>query len=381
MVIVSLRSLIVSWYNPWKHAPLPPPRDISILQGSDLSDEKTRAEIEQLRVEILDQRSWRTKLLLSLLIPIGGTLAFLNTWHNDHSASLEHRIDQTYSDAAKQLSDSDASVRLNGIQTLSSLVRERGWFSRHFSTTDECGYPDDLRSRESIALIIGHLTSEQDSSVLDAIAQVADTHPCLTIKPLLSVNRSAGVLFARKAGAFGGIYQLRNLKAARFRGSDEEFNGLRTGAIADLNAITLRTGSPFQAADKLNERFVSRTFFASTCPFLNLFDNDMRLTMSAGLHISLLAKMPPASQLQASLKEAEDAAALLEKTSYVLAHVLKTDRGMAQLQAVARKENLHGVAVVVGEMSPETVDQLKRMGAYVQQLGVEGQCILPANVR
>src|ERR1700712_3282094 len=83
VVIASLRSLIVSWYNPWKHAPLPPPRDISILQGPDLSDEKTRAEIEQLRVEILDQRSWRTKLLLSLLIPIGGTLAFLNTWHTD----------------------------------------------------------------------------------------------------------------------------------------------------------------------------------------------------------------------------------------------------------------------------------------------------------
>jgi hypothetical protein len=367
----------VSWYAPWKHAPLPPSRDISALHGSDLSDEKTRIEIEQLRVEILDQRSWRTKLLLSLLIPIGGALAFLNTWHHDHAANIDHRIDQTYTDAAKQLSDEDASVRLNGIQTLSSLVKERSWFSQHFSSSDDCGYPNDLRSRESVALIIGHLVSENDSSVLDAIAQVADTHPCLTIKPLLSVNRSAAVLFARTAGTFGGIYESRILKISHFRGSDEDFEKLRTSAIADLNAVTLRTGSPFQAADKLNETFVSRTFFVSACPFLKLFDNDMRLTMSAGLSGALLDSPPPVAQLQTSMENTVSAAALLEKTSYVLAHVIKTDRGMTELKAVARQENLHGVAVVVGDMSPDTISQLKSMGAYVQQFGVEGTCVIP----
>lgn len=369
----------MSWFSRFKRT-LPPQPDVAKLRGEELADERARTEIEKMRVETIDERSWRTKLLLSLVVPVVAALAFLNTWYSDHAADRQHRSDQLYTDAAQQLSSNDASVRLNAILTLGSFVTEQGWLTRTFDTSassGDCGKFESVRGRQSVALIIGQLVDEQEASVLDAIAKTADEHPCLTIEPLLSVDRSAAVQFARAAGTFAGQYILRTQNVTSVK-DGKHYRDLSQQAIEDISAITMRTGSPFEAKDMMNESFVSRTFFANKCPFLDLYDKQLRLTMSVGLRSPLLARPPSAEAIQTSLKKMEDAAAVLEKSSYVLAQMADTSKGLLQIQRSAAQQNLYGTAIVVGEITPsQTIADLRSLGAYVQQLGVEGTCSIP----
>jgi hypothetical protein len=372
----------MSWFGLWKQPPPASPSNLAALHREELADEKVRVEIEKLRVEASDERSWRAKLLLSLIIPLGGAVAFLNTWHSDHASERARRSEQLYTDAAQQLSSQETSVRLNAILTLSAFITERGWLAQRFlagNAAGDCGSSESVRGRQSVALIIGDLISEPDASALDTIANVADAHPCLTAEPLLSADRSAAVQFARAAGSFAGKYILRRKKAVAFPASDDRYQALRQQAIGDINNITLRTGSPFEARDLLNESFVSRTFLSIKCPFFGLFDKQLLLAMSVYLTSPLQASTPDVGAVQSSLQKMEDAAAVLEKSSYVLAKLASTARGMDELQRVSKRENLYGVAIVVGQMEPSTITKLQGLGAYVQQYGVEGVCTIPQN--
>jgi len=370
----------MSWLSRWMHHPIAERRNLDELQGDALADEAKRTEIEKMRVEIRAERSWRTKLFLSLVIPIGGAIAFLNTWYSDHAADRKARSEQVYTDAAQQLNSADASVRLNAIQTLNTFISTTTWVSRvshPLSQPDACGRFDDIRSGQSVGLIIGHLTSEPDPSVLEAIAAVAVAHPCLTVTPLLSADRSAAVQFSRAAGTFGGLYILRQKKAVSLP-EGPELDKLRESAIESISDITLRTGSPFEAKDMLNTSFVSRTFLSTKCPFFKLFDRQQRLTLSTDLAAPLLDKPPDIKDVQNSLQSMEAAASILEKVSYVLTTFVEQTAGMNQLQQPGQNKDLYGVAIVVGELDPATIAKLQTLGAYVQHYGVEGNCVKPS---
>jgi len=367
----------MSWFNFWTQAPLPPARDLAGLSGSDLADEHARTEIEKMRVEILDERSWRTKLFLSLIIPVGGALAFINTWMNDRSSDRQHRNDQLYSDAAKELSNTaDPSVRQNAIETLDQFVEDRSWLSKR---RHECAPVDDLRSKQSVALIMGHLSLEQDTNVLRSIASAVEAKPCQYIPQLLSVDRTAAASFARAAGNFGGLYTLARHRAKSIGGDDHEIAALRDAAILDIEVITLRTGSPFEAENRLNNKFASRTFFSTGCPYVGLFENQMRLTMSSGLPLALLASPPKLPAVVSAEQAMEQSAVVLEKASNVLASIANTETGMEELREATAGTDLYGVAIVVGEIGDAAkVAELQKKGAYVQQFGVDGVCTLPS---
>jgi hypothetical protein len=381
--------LIVNWFSRWKPEPPPPVRDVTTLSGTELEDEHVRVEIEKMRAEAADERAWRAKLLLSLIVPLGAALAFCFGWWKDHSADREHRETQVYADAAQQLSSNDAAVRLNAIHTLDSFVHQQSGFASFFaspsSTGMDCEAGDDLRARQSVALIIGRLSEEQDAEVLDAISTVAADHPCLTLDPLLSVDRTAAVQFARAAGNFTAIYLLHKQKRVALDQGGSGADSLSQASTDVLDAVTTRSGSPFEAKDALNQVFVSAPLVTSgsICPFAELYNKQFELTASSALSSPLLQKPPSAADVRAAMQQMQTAAALLEKASYVLGRLATSKAnqehkrsGIDLLTQNAAPGSLFGVAIVVGELDESTVTSLQRLGAFVQQSKHPNTCPL-----
>ena len=352
--------------------------DLLALKGEDLNDEKTRYEIRKLRLEVQESSSWRTRfwvtLFLSILVPVGGIITFTNAWFGAHASERKHVNDDLYNRAAEQLSSKDASVRLNEVITIETLMHAhkprfiRGTLNRIIGKNDS--ELSQERNRESMALLIGRLSSETDQAVLDQIASTASKNPADAIQPLLSVNRSAAVHFARASGDFSASYILRNGHKTSMSEDDPRYKPATEGAITAINIVTLRTGSPFEAKNAKNGVFASIDFFEQRiCPFRELFLKEQSLNLSSGFRSALLDRPPTTKVVVQNLDKMAETASVLEKSSYVLGRLADDEKtwGEAWAQHEKAGEDLYGVAVVVGEFKSSTVNRLRALGAYVEQ--------------
>ncbi len=169
---------------------LPPEGGLAALTSEQLEEEKTRSEIGKLRIEIQELRAWRSKLVftatLSVLAPLGSVLLFLVGWFGSHASERIHQNDDLYNRAATQLASSNASERLSAVTTLDHFAAPEGptdfrSYSEHLFSSKSSASIAAARPQETMALLVGRLSVEDDSAVLDAIAR----RRCQRIPPTL----------------------------------------------------------------------------------------------------------------------------------------------------------------------------------------------------
>ncbi len=337
-----------------------------------LDAEKTRNEIAKLEVEVQELKAWRWKILLTTLTPVGSVLLFLIGWHSTHLSERRQQNQDLYSRAAKQLSNSDASVRLSGVKAIDAYIEtsETTNFQSIFTSKTAAAMNEERKS-EAMSLIIASLLHEDDPAVLATISQEVKRYPDQSVDPLVSENKAAAVAFARAAGVYSGLSVLRmNRKASFFE--DDWKHRVRYGmpdyndpTITDIVIITLRTGSPFEATDTYNQRFTSRNFLTTPkCPLKDLFTHQQILAMNSGLNDFSRSKPPTGKELQAALKRVIETAAVLERSSYLLADFAQNNWKTLKEWSTKGHKSLYGAAIVVGQSDRGTVNNLRSLGAY-----------------
>lgn len=356
-----------------------------------LEAEKTRNEIAKLQIEVQELRAWRWKVLLTALTPIGSVILFLLGWHASHLTERRQQNQELYTRAAKEVASHDASIRLAGIKAIDTYidVSESGLIDRlsqwAFSSTNSAALERE-RKQESMALVVGSLLRENDPAVLQAISEEVTKHPDESIDPLISANKAAAVEFARAAGIYSGLSVLR-LKHATSYSQDRWIaiteNRTQDPTISDIDIVALRTGSPFEGTDTYNQRFPARDFLTrGTCPFKELFDNQQTLTMGSDLNDHTRTKPPTPKEVEKALARVIDAAAVLERSSYILGSVAKQRWSAIQKWHTEQHKDLYGTAVIVGQPGKQAVASLRSLGAYFNSpeynLNNSG-CSLPPN--
>lgn len=340
------------------------------LQRDQLEDEKTRNEIGKLKIEIQELQAWKSKLIftgaLAILAPLGSIILFLTGWFGSHSAERMHQNEELYNHAAAQLSSSDASVRLSAVSTLDHFAHPGGsallgrLAERAFTDRDSRLVASE-RPREAIALLIGRLPFEDDQAVLDAIAREVAKYPEESVVPLVSMNKTEAVTFARAAGQFSGLSVLARLHRKSVEQDDLPGHGTCDDSITDIANAVLRTGSPFEASLKSNQQFSPRDFLTNPrYPFRELFQKQQRLALSSEMNAILRDRPPTAAELSHALQDALVAAAKLERSSYILGNMA------SQRRDLFRGTDLYGTAVVVGDLSPGAAQNLIAQKVYFQ---------------
>jgi len=219
-----------------------------------------------------------------------------------------------------------------------------------------------------MALLIGSLSRENDPAVLNAIAEGVITNPEKAVDPLISENKTSAVLFARAAGEYSGLSVL-HIKQAKSFMQDEWHQISKVGddatkgdvTIGDLAAIVIRAGSPFEATAKLNQQFPARDFLTNRkgCPFYAIFSHQQSLSMGSGLTDVTRTSPPSAKDVQLAIARVISTATALESSSHILGKLA------AEKWDVLKSEDLYGTAVIIGEYTPEVVNDLRSRGAYV----------------
>lgn len=357
----------------------------------ELGAEKTRNEIAKLNIEIQELKAWRWKVILTALTPIGSVFLFLLGWYGSHLTERRQQNQELYTRAAKELASQDATVRLSGVKAIDTYidVSKPGLFGTisqlAFSSTGTAELERE-RKLESMALIVGSLSHENDPAVLEAIADEVAKHPEESVDPLISANKAAAVRFARAAGMYSGLSVL-HLEHAKFYPQDRwakvtERDGLDP-TISDLDVVTLRTGSPFEGSDTYNQRFLAINFLTNgTCPFKELFDNQQTLTMGSDLNDHSRVNPPTPKELAAALVQVIDAAAVLERSSYILGSVAKTSWSAIETWHSEQHKDLFGTAVIVGKPGKTAEANLRSLGGYFNSTEDNPHnpgCIVPSN--
>jgi hypothetical protein len=339
-----------------------------------LETEKTRSEIAKLQIEVQELRAWRWKIALTALSPIGSVILFLVGWYASHFTERRQQGQELYARAATELASQDATVRLSGIKAIDTyiVVSESGPFGQisqwAFSATNSSALESE-RKQESMALIVGSLSHENDPAVLEAISDEIAKHPDESIDPLISENKAAAVQFARIAGIYSGLSVLR-LQRARFYSQDRwiEMTDRRKQdpTISDIDIVALRTGSPFEGTDTYNQRFLAIDFLTQRkCPFKQLFDNQQTLTMGSDLNDHTRTNPPAPKEVEAALAHVIDAAAVLERSSYILGSIVKKNWPAIQKWHTEQHKDLYGTAVIVGQPGETAAVHLRSLGGYL----------------
>jgi hypothetical protein len=367
-----------------RKAPSEAKPELRQMDDAGLEREKTRIEIEKLRIELNELRFWRRKWILttvlSVAVPVGGIIAFTATWVTGHVAERKHERDDRYNKAVEQLSSPDASVRLNAVATLQSLMcsgivrsadadpdgcpSESRWDHFWNDVTGTTSVEEiRIRTRDGTAVVVGRLVPETDPAVLKGIANTAAAHLNASIHPVLSLNRSAAVTFARASGDYAGVYILNNANKVSMNTDEAGYEDFVRSAVNAIDAITLRTGSPFEIEGKLNASFVSREFLVQPkCAFREVFRKQRELMLASDLDSSWF-KMPPGpADMVQKMDAMEKAAIVLEKSSFVLVSIAQDKEGLSKLL----QNDLYGVAIVVGELNTAVADKLRGDAAFVQ---------------
>lgn len=343
-------------------------------------EQKAQCELEKLRIDIEEARAWRGKLLLTLLTPIGSVILFFVGWHSTHQTERRQQNQDLYARAAKQLANrDDATVRLSGVRAIDAYIEtsENGPFQILPPSRSETSLREQKKS-EAMALVIADLLHENDPAVLGAISEAVKKNPEQSIDPLISENKAAATSFARAAGFYSGLSVLRIRHKASF--FEDDWNRItKRGTshyddptIDDLVVITLRTGSPFEATNTYNQRFTSRVFLTTpkNCPFKDLFEHQQLLAMNSALHDFSRRFPPTAKELQAALQRVIDTAAVLERSSYLLADFAQKNESALDAWAKQPHHDLFGAAIVVGRPKEKTIEKLRSLGAFY---GAPGQ--------
>ena len=344
---------------------------LAVLDGNQLDAEKTRTEISKLQLEMQELRAWRSKLIftatLSILAPLGAIFLFVTGWFGSHAADRIHQNDDLYNRAATELASPDASVRLSAVTTLdhfAARTRPSGFASfaeRLFGSKDSNAVAKE-RPRETMALLIGRLSAEDDQAVLNAIAQEVSKNPGDSVIPLTSINKTAAVGFARASGELSGLEILSARHLREFNQDDLSGGGTSDPSITDVVNIVLRSGSPFEATARLNQQFSSRDFLTNGhCPFRELFKKQQRLSIYSDMNDLSRPSPPSASDLQHAIDQVVEAAAKLERSSFILGGLATSDWD------VLASEDLYGTAIVVGDLNADVVAKLRYQGAYFQE--------------
>jgi hypothetical protein len=343
---------------------------LATLDGDQLDAEKTRSEISKLRLEVQELRAWRSKLIftaaLSVLAPLGSILLFVIGWFGAHTADRIHQNDDLYNRAATQLASPDASVRLSAVTTLdhfaapSKALGFASFAERVFSSKDSIAVAKE-RPRETMALLVGRLSVEDDQAVLNAIAAEVSKNPADSVIPLISMNKTAAVGFARAVGELSGLAILNTRLMKALNQDDLPDGGANDPSVTDVVNVVLRSGSPFEATARLNQQFSSRDFLTNRrCPFRELFKKQQRLSLYSDMSDLSRPSPPGATAVQRGLDQVVAAAAKLERSSYILGSLATSDWN------VLASEDLYGTAVVVGDLNPGVIANLRSRGAYFQ---------------
>lgn len=343
---------------------------LASLLGDELNAEKTRSEIRKLHLEVQELRAWRSKFVftatLSVLAPLGTIFVFVIGWFGSHAADRTHQNDDLYNRAAIQLASPDASVRLSAVTTLDHFAAPvkssalASFAERVFSSRGSIDVANERR-RETMALLVGRLSVEDDQAVLDAIAQEVLKNPEDSVLPLVSMNKTSAVAFARAAGQLSGLEILSAKRAKALHQDDLPDGGANDPSVTDVVNIVLRSGSPFEATAKLNQQFSSRDFLTNgRCPFRELFKKQQRLSLYSDMNDLSQPGIPTPGDLQTGIREVMAAAAKLERSSYILGSLAASDWN------VLANQDLYGTAIVVGDLNPSVIAKLRSRGAYFQ---------------
>jgi hypothetical protein len=212
-----------------------------------------------------------------------------------------------------------------------------------------------------MALLIGRLSVEDDQAVLDATAQEVSKNPKDSVIPLISMNKTAAVGFARASGDLSGLAILSARHIKSLNQDDIPDGGVNDPSITDVVNIVLRSGSPFEATARLNQQFSSRNFLTNgRCPFRELFKKQQRLSLYSDMNDLFRPSPPSANDVQRAIGQVVAAAAKLERSSYILGSLATSDWN------VLASEDLYGTAIVVGDLNPDVVAKLRSRGAYFQ---------------
>jgi len=340
------------------------------LFGESLEAEKTRSEINKLRVEVEELRAWKSKLVftsvLAVFAPLGSIVLFFVGWFGSHASERIHQGDELYNRAATQLSSPDASVRLSAVTTLDHFAQPPastsiGVLSERLFTSRDSVSIARQRPQETMALLIGRLSVEDDQAVLDAIAGEVSKNPIDSVTPLLSMNKTAAVGFSRAAGQFSGLSILKTRRLRSLEQDDLAGKGACDPSVTDVVNVVLRTGSPFEATARFNQQFASKDFLTNArYPFRELFKKQQRLALSSDMSDVIRPAPPSDAEVEKALAAVIEAAAKLERSSYILGS-LATERW-----DVLEPKDLFGTAIAVGDITPEVVTKLRSRGAYFQ---------------
>jgi hypothetical protein len=297
-------------------------------------------------------------------VPLGSVIVFISGWFGAHAAQRLHENDDLYNRAATQLASPEASVRLSAVMTLDQFSKPPvtswvGSYSEKIFASKNSREIAAERPRSTMALLIGRLSTEDDPAVLDAIALEVAANPEDSVAPLLSMNKTAAVKFARAAGEYSGLSTLRVRRVKSYSQDDLPDGGASDPSVTDVVAIVLRTGSPFEATAQLNQQFQSRDLLTNPhCPFRELFKKQQRLALSSDLSDVVRTKPPQPDEMVAVRKQLIDSAATLERSSYILGR-LATEEWLS-----LRGKGLYGTAIIVGELGDDVIKNLQLNGAY-----------------
>jgi hypothetical protein len=376
------------WFAPTRISQ-PVMDDLTSMSTPELADEKARLDIRKLRLDLAANTSWRTKVivtpLVSVLVPLVGILTFANTWYGSHSAERKQTVTDAYRRATEELNEQQASVRLSGASALRTLMATpaNGILRRSFNRIIGRGDQNltSFPAEEGMGILISRIAAEDDPEVLSQIANIAKEHPRESISALLSLNRGAAVHFARAAGDFSATFILASQHKTSLSDYDPAYRGTTAASVETITDITRRSGSPFEATDMRNATFPSRNFLTiANCAFYELYKNEQDLELGSAMQLAWSDKPPNTQALRASMERVAATAAVLEKSSFVLANVAEDARRRAEapgakasdqapwnlLMRSARSDDLDGVAIVVGELDAETIAAVRRHGAFVQ---------------
>jgi len=349
---------------------------LDLMDDGQLAKENVRAELAKLMFEFEEQRSWRWKVLFtSIIAPFGSVILLLVGWYGSHVAERRHQVEDVYTAAAKQLASSDPAVRLSAVKTLDQYMvgSDTSWLAQTSERIFASRTSRDLteeRSRTTMALLIGSLLRENDPSVLDAIADATEHHPEEAADPVISMNKTAAVTFARAAGGFAGLSILHGDNALSFKDEDVS-EGVRDKVLDDIDIFVLRTGSPFQASTRFNPRFSPKDMLVNgrTCQFNEIFDNRRTLTMGVGVNTVLRRQTPDIQELKAAMENVISSAATLERSSYILGKLIDKHRNIIDETKSAPASgfvfDLFGTAVIIGKPDdPAAIVDLRKRGGY-----------------
>jgi hypothetical protein len=190
------------------------------------------------------------------------------------------------------------------------------------------------------------------------------------------MNKSEAVDFVRKSGTFAGLSILLKRHAPKIE--DEKVTSFeRNRVTSDIDVIVLRTGSPFEVSNQLNQRFSPHDMLTNPhCEFREIYNLQRTLTMGAGLNTPIRHRPPTTQELSDAAQKLIASAATLERTSYIVGNLIKADKAVLDSKVDDPKSvevdkngkvwafDLTGTAITIGELDDTAIFDIRSRRGY-----------------